>query len=499
MSRLTQWLGLLAVSSLASSACLCFADPLSAGPLFDEFKLTLSPGEQTEALGPLYYRQTTDTQRTWAVPPLLSDTHDPGLGLREFDFLYPLMTYDRYGDQYRWQFFQLLSFAGGPSQTADPKSRFTLFPFYFQQRTSNPEEDYTAVFPFYGRIKHRLFRDDIFFVMFPFYSETRKKEVITDNYVYPFFHLRHGPGLEGWQLWPFAGKEHKDVTTRTNGFNDIQTVPGHDSQFILWPFYFNHYTGLGTGNPDWQQGIIPFYAIERSPKRDSTTVIWPFFSHVDDRERKYREWDLPWPLIEFARGEGKTTDKVWPFFCQAHNATLENVFYAWPIYKYTRAHSDPLDRRRTRIVFFLYSDIHEKNTETGQMQTSSYLWPLFTRKRDFHGRTRLQVFAPLEPFVPGSHKIPRDWSPVWSVWRAEGNPETGANSQSLLWNLYRRDARPEQKKVSLLFGLFQYQSGPENRRLRLFYIPLSAGQGTRAQFSPLDLKKQAVSVPRLEQ
>ena len=45
-----------------------------------------------------------------------------------------------------------------------------------------------------------LFRDEIFFVMFPIYSQTRKKDVVTDNYLYPFFHLRHGDGLHGWQV-----------------------------------------------------------------------------------------------------------------------------------------------------------------------------------------------------------------------------------------------------------------------------------------------------------
>src|SRR5258708_31895818 len=49
------------------------ADFLSAGPLFQEFYLTLIPGHRIEALGPLFYREQSDTQKTWAVPPLFSD------------------------------------------------------------------------------------------------------------------------------------------------------------------------------------------------------------------------------------------------------------------------------------------------------------------------------------------------------------------------------------------------------------------------------------------
>jgi len=68
--------------------------------------------------------------------------------------------------------------------------------------------------------------------------------------------------------------------------------------------------------------------------------------------------------------------------------------------------------------------------------------------------------------------VDRDYSQVWSVWRSEHNPTTGARSQSLLWNLYRRQTTPESKKCSLLFGLFQYQSGTDGKRVRLFYIPV---------------------------
>src|SRR4051794_29139468 len=199
------------------------ADFSNAGPLFDEFPLTLTPGERLEALGPLYYEQQRETQHTWAIPPLLSYTQDTGTHTTEFDFLYPVMTYDRYGDQYRWQFFQLLNFAGGPTQTEPKRDRFNIFPIYIQQRSTDPSENYTSILPFYGHLKHRFFRDEVFFVMAPFYWESRKRDVVTDNYVYPFFHLRHGDGLQGWQFWPFAGHEHKEVTTRTNRFGDPET------------------------------------------------------------------------------------------------------------------------------------------------------------------------------------------------------------------------------------------------------------------------------------
>jgi hypothetical protein len=461
------WLGLAGTATLAAEA----ASAAHAGFLYDEFNLTLAPGHRTEALGPFYYSEQKETQRIWAVPPLLSYTRDPGTESKEFDFLYPVITYDRYGGQYRWQLFQILSFGGGPTQQETARDRFTLFPLYFQQRSSDPSEDYTAVFPFYGHLKHRLFRDDIFFVMFPLYGQTRKKDVVTDNYLWPIVSVRHGNGLHGWKVWPLVGNEHKDVTTQTNGFGDVKTNGGHDRFFALWPLFFNNKDGIGTTNEQRLQASLPLYSVLRSPNRDATGVIWPFFNYVDDREKKYHEWDAPWPLIVFARGEGKTTSRVWPFFSQAHNTNQESAFYLWPIYKYNRLRSAPLDSQRTRICFFLYSDLTQKNTETQAAHRRVDCFPLFSYRRDFNGNRRLQVIAVLEPFLSTSKSIERDYSPLWSFWRAEKNPRSGATSQSLLWNLYRREATPDSRKCSLLFGLFQYQSGSKGKNMRLFYIP----------------------------
>jgi len=129
-------------------------------------------------------------------------------------------------------------------------------------------------------------------------------------------------------------------------------------------------------------------------------------------------------------------------------------------------------------MFFLYSDTLTKNTETGATMRRVDFWPFFTRRREFDGNTRLQVLAILEPYLPGSHKVERDYSPVWSLRRAEKNARSGASSQSLLWNLYRRDSAPSSKKYSLLFGAFQYQSNAEGKRMKVFYVPVTHGKAS---------------------
>jgi hypothetical protein len=453
-------------------------DEFHAGLLFDQFSLTLDSGQRTEAMGPLYYSQQKNSESTWGLPPFFSHDVDPAVESREDDFLYPLLTYDRYGREYRWQLIQLLSFSGGQLPDDSGKKRFTIFPFYFQQRSPVTNENYTALVPFYGHINDRLFRDKIFFVLFPIYGQSQKRDVVTDNYLYPVFHLRHGDGLSGWQFWPLVGSEHKDVTTQTNGFGDVSTVPGHDSFFALWPIYYKTAAGVGTDDPEKSWGALPLTAQLRSPQRDSTSVLWPFFTWIDERGKKYHEWEGPWPFVIFARGEGKTTSRVWPLFSQSHNKTMESDSYLWPLYQYHDFHNDALDQQRTRVMFYLYVNVKEKNLQTGAEKRRLDMWPFFVSRRDFNGNSRLQILAPLESVLANNRGIERNWSPLWSLWRAENNPKTGASSRSLLWNLYRCDTTPTSKKCSLLFGLIQYQVDGANKKWRLFYIPVSKTHGT---------------------
>src|SRR6185369_15783142 len=206
-------------------------DDATFGPLYHEFGLTLASGHRTEYLGPLFYTERKESTRLWAAPPVMSYTLDEEVDFAEFDFFYPILTYDRFGSEYRFHIGQLFSFAGGHTQTDTNVARFTLFPFYFQQRSPIPEKNYTAVVPFYGHLKNRLFRDEVNFVMMPFYVQSKKRDVVTDNYVYPFFHLRHGTGLEGWQFWPLLGHERKIPTISTNVWHETESSAGHEKRF----------------------------------------------------------------------------------------------------------------------------------------------------------------------------------------------------------------------------------------------------------------------------
>jgi hypothetical protein len=445
---------------------------IDLGPLYDSFPLTLVEGKRTEMLGPILSIEKTETDTGWTFSPLMSFRRNPGVENTTFDLLYPIVTHDQYGKEYRFQIFQIFSFSGGQTRTNDMKKRFTLFPFYFQQRGPQPEDNYTGLLPIYGTVRNRLLRDRVHWILMPLYVSTDKRGMTTDNYLLPFFHIRHGAGVKGWQFWPVVGTEHKDITTKTNGFGDIEQIPGYDKFFAAWPFFFRNDIGIGSTNQEKQRLYLPIYAHINSPARETTAYGFPLgFTKINNREGKYKEWGAPWPLITRARGEGKHANRIWPLFGFAKSPTAQSDFIVWPVYKYNRIQSEPLDRKRTRILFFLYSDTREKNTATGQERRRQAQWPLFEKRKDLNGNERLQVGAILEPLIPGNTTIERLYSPIWSVWRSEKNAKTGALSQSLLWNLYRKDETKEGKKVTALFGLFQWKTDESGKHVRVFYIP----------------------------
>jgi hypothetical protein len=269
-----------------------------------------------------------------------------------------------------------------------------------------------------------------------------------------------------------VGAEHKTPFTITNTFDEVEVIPGHDKLFALWPIFFRNRLNLGTTNVLRQDMLLPLYSFQRSPARDHTSYLFPFFNYADDRENKYRQWDFPFPFISVARGEGKTMNRFLPFYSYAETPILTRQSILWPLYHHATAKVDPLDRERTRVLFFLYSNLRERNTASEQERRRVDLWPLFTKRKDFDGTERLQILAPVEPLLPNNKSIERNYSIVWSLWRSEQNPNTGAASTSVLWNLYRSDRAAGVKKVSFLFGLIQVESSPEHRRWRWFHLPV---------------------------
>ena len=447
---------------------------LSLGPLYNRSGLTLTEGWREEWFGPFFYRELSDSTYTVGVPPLFSYYNDDDVKRRGFDFLYPVIGYREYDNEYRFNIFQIFSFSGGSTGDDGHAKRTTIFPFYFQQRSTVPEENYLAIVPFYGTLKNRLFYEEVHFVMFPIYSQTKKKGAVTDNYLVPIFHIRHGMGLKGWQVFPLYGHEVKTPFSFTNKYDELEFSPGHEKRFILWPLYLESTTGIGSTNQLFQRAILPFFSYQESELRHSITAPWPIgLTLTRDEEKKYNEIGFPWPLFVIARGEGKNITRFWPIYGTASNPYKQSDFYLWPIYKYNKLITDSEDIERVRIALFLYSDsVTTKKDNTNTSRRTS-LWPLFHHYIDADGKQKLTSPALLEPIFPSNKPIERNYSPLWGLCREEKNLKDGKYSKSLFWNLLREDTTKEKHKCSALFGLIQVEKTQDSTKVKLFHIPVS--------------------------
>ncbi|WP_423430411.1 hypothetical protein [Limisphaera sp. 4302-co] len=444
---------------------------LESGPLVHRFPLTLEEGKRTEALGPLFAREDDEDTRMWAVHPVVSVESWKGQDRLSVDVLYPLFTYDRTGSEARWQLMQLLSGSRGADQEQRTTARWTLFPVLFWQRSEDPEREAFAFLPFYGHLEKRLFRDEIDVVLFPLWSRTRKREVVTENWFYPVYHRRYGPGLEGWQVWPFYGREEKVPTLQTNAWGETELSSGYRKRFVLWPVFFDVRTGLGTESPGHQRMFLPFYAESASERGRSRSWGWPLGVAVSTQSATgYREVGAPWPFVVWGDGPGRATHRFWPFYGISVRTNGQRQFLLWPLWQQRRSRTAGMERADTRMGLFVYREVEERLVEGRRLRRS--LWPLFAHRQDELGRSRLQVLAPLEPVLPGNPGVERNYSALWSVWRAEEDPVTGRSGRSFLWNLWRWDGGPAGRKCSLLFGMVRYESDGDGSRWRLLGLPV---------------------------
>jgi hypothetical protein len=84
----------MASKALTVRACLLLvaglvwpADDSAAqdfGPLYQNYQLTLEPGERSEVMGPFFYHETKESIETWAFPGLMSDAIDRSVDSEEF-------------------------------------------------------------------------------------------------------------------------------------------------------------------------------------------------------------------------------------------------------------------------------------------------------------------------------------------------------------------------------------------------------------------------------
>ena len=446
-----------------------------------------SPAENYSNLslfGPLFKFQKKGNDRDTALRPLFYDTANTKTDWSSTEYLYPLASSSTSSEASTVQVMQLYQKNIYHKDEEGKQEKGTmLFPFYISGR-SEKYGPYTSVFPLYGDIYERFWRDEYHYVLFPLYGRTVKKGTTTRNYLYPFFATTDGERESGFQAWPLYGQSAKEGV--------------YSKRFVLWPFYMKEQSGLDTDNPTKRLYLLPLYAATDSPKSTARYYLWPFFGHKTDSQGNLEERDYFWPFVRTIRGDTRTLDSFLPFYSRDERKETRKLWYMWPLYKHEEMDSAVFRQDRDRVLYFLYTDNRESWPKDGSEKRRTAFWPLFVYNRDPRGIKSLSLPAPVEP-VLDREGIEKVWAPFWRIYQQRWNDQ-GDSAVSFLWNLYWHESRSDGlayefypvmayrsgKRLAdfqLLKGFVRYRSDAGEKKLSFLWLPFGMHWGNTRNVS----------------
>lgn len=448
-------------------------------PFFDYRESPQQGFRNLSILGPLLKFQRNGETETTAVRPFFYRTEDAVDDTSRTAYLYPIASSETWAEGKYLQVLQLFQ-KRTPLPGVEERRGPMLFPFYISG-TSEKHGHYVSVFPFYGDIYDRFWKDEYHYVLFPLYGRTVKNGTETRNYLYPFFSLIKGEKESGFQIWPLYGQAEKEGVYRKRS--------------ALWPVYFQEELGLDTDSPTRKFYLFPFYTSSISRKRTEKHYLWPFFGHISDSEKKLEERDYFWPFVVTIRSEERNLDRYLPFYSVDRRKNSLKRWYLWPLFSHQELTSDSYQLERNRVLFFLYSDATETWTIDGKSRSKISCWPFFTYRSDERGVKTVSFPAPVEPIL-NKEGIENSWAPLWRLYIQKWN-DAGDSAVSFLWNLYWHESRSddlayelfpfisyrsEKKGTDLAFlkGLIRYRKQNDTNELRFLWLPFGLEWGKPA-------------------
>ncbi len=420
---------------------------------------------RTRALGPVYEKiETPEDWQFHAVRPFQSLWDHEGDRVERREVLWPVAKASRRGDARSWRF--LLTW-GMNWDVEDPESRHRLWvlPFYFHGRDTRGE-DYRAIFPLGGRLHEFFLWDEIHFVLFPLYVESRKNEIEAKTVLWPLLSRTEGPGVRRARFFPFYGYNEREGFGRKH--------------FVLWPFWTQvQYTMPENEGRGWI--LFPITGHLKLEDQESWWILPPLFRyHVGEEKNRLLG---PWPFVQLSEG---STEKfyLWPLYGTKTIGSVQRDFYLWPLIWNERIDGPDTIKRRFTLVPFV-QNFHEANAETDETESRyTKLWPLASHLYHAEGPVRRTVFPDLNPFRAGP--IERNYAPFWQLFVRE---QVGEEIDTeILWGMYRSIKRGDDfrhrslfplvswgreadgRSFSLLKGLFGYERAASKKSWRLLYL-----------------------------
>jgi hypothetical protein len=434
-------------------------------PLFIYSEDEEREGKALDALGPFFSYRKDNREKKFVFRPLAYRKQEPQHYYLEY--LYPLGKYEETDQEVKSYLMPFYSTRRDLTQPKVQKKERTFFLAIWGE--TDQGEKYGGLFPFYGHLKKRFRKDEMTFFLWPLYSKSREGENRTTTYLWPIFTLTEGGGREGWRVWPLAGHETKE--------ND------YEKKFFLWPFFIFEKRYIYTGDPTEIQMVVPFYVSMTSSRREHKGVLWPLFTYTYDQDDHYTQWDAPFPLVRWAKGDEKSLLQVFPFYRRKYWEGREQGYHLWPIHSYSRYGDKDYHKEDNRYLLFS-KDEREVWEKKDQKERRLRVWPFFYyregKEGDVYGYGPCLIPIDFEGFE-------RNWAPIFSLYQYNRNPQ-GASESRILWGFYthRQNTLRELYELSflmtyykkedlsyfsLLKGLLEYRTGKEQCALRLLYSP----------------------------
>lgn len=431
---------------------------------------------ETQAIGPLFFKENTPTESFSGFRPLVYRHKNIPVQEHETALLYPIFRYQEDPVSSSWSVFNLIN-STSSNLEGDPHSGFDIWPVYFSRETGDPETSYRGLFPIGGSIKNRLGYDELSWVLFPLYWESTRHGVVTRSTPWPIIKNSSGGGHEGFTFWPLFGHAEK---------------PGeYQRAFWLWPIFFHNREKLSTPEPSEFNAVFPLYTSSQRPGRTDTNFLLLFGRTDQVTPVAYQERRYLWPLLVQGRGPKNYTNRWAPIYTHSIRRGYDKTWVVWPLWRQASWAEPPLQRDRQQFFWFIYwnETQHDPRRPEAAVARKTHLWPLLSSWDNGAGSKQAQFPSLLAVFFPHNERVQKIYSPLFALYRYDQKSPDHIR-RSLLWNaitwrktaherefhlgpLYSAEQTPDGQRIALLNGVISFRRSPKTDQWTLSLFDFS--------------------------
>lgn len=332
------------------------------------------------------------------------------------------------------------------------ESDIGIYPFFWYGWGEKENENYWAVFPFYGTIKGKVAMDYLHFVAFPVWMEYgfQKMGYKALSLYFPFF--LHGRGNNRLELrfFPFLSYSYYDNN--------------YERWSILWPLYFHERNFLYSDSPQTLDILIPVYGRKKQRLSESHLFFWPFFSWGYDATTGEETYSVLWPLVQIADQNDPYMRKRYYFpFYGEYEFRHKWSQYITPFYFAMDSWKEITTTRHSYVVpmFWVHESYKWHQTSQGQSYDKSYqyfkFWPIVHVLKDYEAdKTYINMLSPL--WMNADMAMDSFYNPLWSLFTYKRIPVKELARQSRWYKKWRESGSGREKAqfryLSVLFRLY---------------------------------------------